>query len=292
MSVNTNTEVFDLKKTGDLLQSIFNEKNWYSDLDDKQYLSLYDRYMERLCKMTMEERCFILDLIKNFEYISSSNYLKIIIDTFIFTFSEKPYSDYKRIFIAPLIVEGDKEKSKSGRAVWYMMRTADFYYLKIFKDRKLAFKDYNKFSDFQNIKKDYIVVLVDDFIGTGSTAIEAVNQLEKNYGVEKNKIVVFSLVMSLVGKDALTNMKIKNFCYQVQKKGIESFNRNYSGKAYELIQNIEKELGIQNDKNNGMNGCFDSCETLVSMINTPNNTVSFFHKVGKICKNSPFRRLT
>jgi hypothetical protein len=241
-------------------KSVFINNGW--SLSDQQK---FDRFCATLAILSKKQQDLYLELTQNFlVYENVSSYRTGILNTF----SNLDTSSIEKIFIYPLLAEEDLNKNKSSLFVHYQFKDARFD-LPDDVDDKLVFHDRPGEGLPQNLNEKHKIVLVDDFIGTAGTALSAVAYLCKKKNVDKNKIIILSLVAQQQGLDILRNEGLVVFAHIIRNKGISD---NYSQKTktnhLATMKKIEDILSVQPNYQFG----YGHSEALVKVVRTPNNT--------------------
>ena len=148
--------------------------------------------------------------------------------------------------------------------------------------------DIDKASWICNLKDDEIVILVDDYIGSGETAVGAINWIVGSYKVNPKQIVILSIATQEQGVQHILNETGVTVYSQYQfTKGISDF---YSGAEREdclaTMEGIENKLKVAPQDRFGYN----QSEALISLIRTPNNTFPVFWKAKGKEQLPPFPR--
>lgn len=141
-----------------------------------------------------------------------------------------------------------------------------------------SFKEFNRHG---RVHKN--IVLVDEFIGSGQSAIGRFNELKRNYesqGIEDIEIKVFVIAASTVGLERLKQEKISvTYLYEI-KRGISDFYENKDKKENLLLaMDILENTLSQNYKGRDLpkNG-YGKTESLYARSegNTPNSVFPIF----------------
>lgn len=137
------------------------------------------------------------------------------------------------------------------------------------------------------INDNTIIVLVDDFIGTGETALGAIDYLHEILGTAfpHERIKVMSIVSQQVGRNNLNAIGVDVYANYVLGKGISDYYTNQElTDAKELMKKIENKLdNLHNEFRFG----YKQSEALVCMKRCPNNTFPVYW-LGK--KTAPYER--
>ena len=123
-----------------------------------------------------------------------------------------------------------------------------------------------------------LLLLVDDFIGSGETADRCIEYLVNEANYDVNKISLLSLVAQQEGVKRINNKGVEVYCSEIRNKGITD---NYISPTKDefilLMQNIEDIIKVDSKYRFGYN----QSEALVKMIRTPNNTFPVYWRKSK-----------
>lgn len=287
----------------DKICDIYSKKGWNID---KRKHSQFDDYCTRASNLPDEEaKNLFFGLTERFYWMSGAQYPEMIIKTFNeFCTKYCDKSSKERIFVDKLIAPEDRYKTKSSGNVLYLfndiqvqsalqiegckVEIIDGLYWnhkdKLYRNHKD--KSYKYYKDKLNSKKA-ILLLVDDFVGTGDTAIKAVDFLVDK-GVDKERIIVFTLIALERGVKNLTDQGIKIVAGKIMDRGISDYYKDPSivKKKIKKMQEIEKGFDLGDKFKLG----YKESEALVATIRTPNNTFPVFWKNRKNLDRAPFAR--
>lgn len=273
------------------VEYIFEQNGWKIESEKGEVLSWrtrFNKFCDTIKSLNPKEQNLIFELTSKYTYISSSEYLgmiaKLLSKMYDCNFNNiKKYNTY---YVMPLISPQDRleHKDKSSVFMQYLFGATELSYVKELEGIKI-----NKVSSIEGLPKNInnkptsIIIIVDDFIGTGETALECLKEYEDTQ-ISKEKILVISLVTMKEGKDKIEEKGYTIFTLEEREKGISD---NYYGKELEerisIMREIEKILGVKEEEQFG----YGSSEALVTMIRTPNNTFPIFWYDKN---NSPFPR--
>lgn len=265
-------------KTLKELENLFRSKDW--KIDSSTHLSLFERFSYTLSMLTEEEQLFMIDLTKRFQKFDSGCYLDEFAD---------PITDLRKtfpnefIFFAPCIPEEDKCKTKSSKVALYELQSTQ--YSVDLGRHKIEVNDIANLKG--HIGKQTIIALVDDFIGTGDTAFEAIKYLRIVTGDEfpNNRIAILSIAAMRSGFQRIKDAGIHVFTHHIYDKGITDYYRSDSLQhATEIMHNIEKK--IPHLEQNFSFG-YKQSESLICMKRCPNNTFPIYW-LGK--NTAPYER--
>lgn len=273
------------------ISSVFNDNGWKIKKELNPEDSLFNRFCERMLEVKDEEgQALFLDLAKRYLWLSSDFYFMNLLKALEHLVSEyeKLTSDTK-VYVMMLIAPKDEGKTKSSAMLLYLFNDTrlridprfSHYRFEIISDKESL---HQKMDD-----KDAVLVLVDDYIGTGDTAVACIEQLDK-LGIKMEQIAILSLVAQEEGKKKIEEKGIFFCTSNLRNKGISDY---YEGKELEknvrLMQKIEKDLKVGEKSRFG----YGQSEALVTMCRTPNNTFPVFWyepKLGIKKKLAPFPR--
>jgi hypothetical protein len=276
-----NTEVF-LK-----LIKIFEAKSWIIEDDESNQLSLFNRFSSTLSELTDEQQLLLLELTDRFTRIQFDEYLShinIMLSKLV-DGNKLDLGGIENVFIAPLISPDDFGKSKSSTAVQYMFR-AIMNYNPHFAGKRFIYTEGLEISGEQVNSEESILFVVDDFVGTGDTAMSALNYLIYEKGVNKEQIVILTIASLNTGYKLINEFDILIYTSLLLNKGISDFySPDEAQKKLDMMRSIEKKIKVHKNESLG----FKESEALLTLIRTPNNTFPVFwkEKKGRI---APFPR--
>jgi hypothetical protein len=253
------------------LRDLFEQKKWEIKKSNKNTLSLFDKFSARLQLLSEDQQDFVIELTKEYTWIELRNYLEHFFDSLV-DLGDNIYQAYDNIFVYPLLQPGKTySKTKSGGFLHYMFETADYTWLseKFIPKYSIPYLKNN----FNN--NNSILLLIDDFIGSGDTAVEVCSEFLKvdtNTGkIQSQNIRVVSIAAQKEGiKRIKDELNIETVASIILSKGITDF---YDSPTKEqkvtLMEEIEKILKVQQDYLFG----WKKSEALITLLNkSPNNT--------------------
>lgn len=258
------------------LDTIFHDKQW--SIDKTGDVPLYDRFCSTLLQFSLEEQTLFLELTTRFLKIGIDEYVSYLEDLLFKIQTDNPNCS---IILAPCLPEADSGSVKSAGVALYMMRTTHY---------KRKVKCSIELNDIKNvitaIKENTIVVLVDDFIGTGETALSAIGYalsiLPEDFS--HDRIKVMSIVTMKHGQEQIEKLGVKVYTSYLNEKGISDY---YSGDTLQqnidLMKSIESKLAVKPKFQFG----YGRSEALVCMSRCPNNTFPVYW-LGK--NKAPYER--
>ena len=272
------------------IMNVFKENGWDIPENDPRKSKRFNRFCDRLSKLKRDEQLLVIDLTKRFLVIGSSEYLQLmkkILDD-IYNAGENVFSPITELFILPLIAPKDRRKTKSSKAVWYFFQEEIIKDCLLFEGKNLHYCDIERLPKKTKLQGYEALILLDDYIGSGDTAIDAIQSVIKKYEEQPQHIFVISIVAQEAGIqriEACTCAKV--FAYYRLKRGISDY---YTGEELAsntlLMRRLERKLKVEKDYCFG----YKESEALVSMVRPPNNTFPVFWLPNDEYGTAPFPR--
>lgn len=272
------------------LIDVFKANGWEISNNTSGLESRFNRFCERLSILDTEEQQLVIELTRRFTDISGNEYLQLIIKLLNRMHDERNnvFSVAKKLFILPLVAPQDFNRTKSSSFVWYYFRDELVKYNPLFVGKSLVYCDIEKVSWISNLKTDEMVIFVDDYVGSGETAVDAIKGLVDRFKTDPKQIVILSIAAQKIGiEHVLQETGVVTYSYYQFTRGISDF---YSGDQRDdylkTMNRIEDKLKVDSDYRLGYN----KSEALISLIRTPNNTFPVFWKTKTKSKPAPFPR--
>lgn len=270
------------------IMQVFKKNQWSIETSEDISNSLFNRYCKRILDLKEnKKRDLMIELTERYLWIPDDKYLEYLIDALIKLMTIKSeISNTTKIYIMPLISPEDKDKIKSSSMVAYLFNSVKLrYHSKLSKYKFIIVDDESKLHS--NLKDtDSMIILVDDYIGTGETAEKCILHMIEQ-GVEKKQIGIISLVAQKLGLDYLSKYDISIAVSVIRNKGISDF---YKDEILEtnlnLMRDIETKMSIKDKYRLG----YGKSEALVTMCRTPNNTLPLFWEESGNMNVAPFPR--
>lgn len=250
------------------LYALFSSKGW--PIDESLEVSEFERYCAMLSNMDNSHQDFMIGLSQNFEHITVKDYLHNLLKPLRKLREDAGKDNLVFVTCTP---KKDVGCVKSSAAVLYQIKGTTIrqyinlhpYY--VADNIKTAFSD-----NMQNCR----VVLVDDFVGTGETAMGAVDFVhELCPGLTDNsKIVVLCIIAMKDGVELLKSKGISTYCHHIRQKGIsEELGEQERIAALKNMTEIEANLKrLKGDCRFG----YKKSEALICMERCPNNTFPIY----------------
>lgn len=262
------------------LTNIFEEKKW--KLNNSENVSLFNRISRFLENLDDSHKQIFLKILNLFEYYTLNDYESLLIVAL-----KKMKLDLgsNKYFFAPIMSDRDIKDIKSSMLVAYLLKSNTLQYDEVLSKLKITLTyDLNREQIDRINRRQTYLVLVDDFIGSGNSAIESAKYY-LNLGIKKEKIIVLSLITMNSG---LRNLEENNYKFFYSKQSLSLSEKVPITELIEIKNNISiisEKLGIRND----ILG-YDESEGILSMVRVPNNSLSLLWQ-GDPKDNIPFPRL-
>lgn len=265
-----------------MLKDLFEKQGW--SIDEKSEISTFSRYYETLKLLDKEQQEFLIKISYNFIHIPAEYYIEYLLSPL--KRLREDFQDLNLIFV-PCLPESDINKIKSSSIVVYQLKgTTIKSLINLSPFFVTDFSNTRLFSSVANSNNN-IMVLVDDFIGTGETALGAVDYIHKLIpSFENNQhIVILSIIAMRSGIDVLESQNIKVYTNIICGRGISD---KYTGeelvRAESIMRGIEKKIRKLDKK---WEFGYKRSEALVCMERCPNNTFPIYWEMKKI---APYER--
>lgn len=272
------------------LINTFKQNGWDIPESDAAFESRFYRFCERLSILDTNEQALVIELTKRFKNIDAQEYTPYMVKLLnqIHLTENDFFKDKKKLFVLPLLAPEDFGKTKSSNFMWYNFHDEIIRLCPLLKDIDLVFCDTTHFTWIKNLKEGEAILLLDDYIGSGETAVNAVNWLHTEYNVDTKKTIILSIAAQEQGLEYIhQNVQTKVFAYLIRKKGISDYYSDENlAKNIKIMTEIEKKLKVENKYTFGYN----KSEALISLIKAPNNTFPVFWLTTKKHEFAPFLR--
>ena len=260
------------------LRNIYASNKWEIDEEGS-----FNRFCEMLRLLTIDQQDCILRLTEIFLKFDLDVYRKYLKEA-ISKIDLITLSKYSKIYIMALNVIEEKieeekplaERKKIGNSsdvIAYAFNDSD-----IRDQATLRKTNINVISSLDGLPRNFmaskgLLLLVDDFIGSGKTVETCIHYLTSVSKYDLDKIHILSLVAQREGIQRLKSQNITVYCSAIRPKGItENYQNPLRDKLVKAMEQIEDLLQVNNEFRFGYN----RSEALVKMIRTPNNTFPFF----------------
>ena len=250
------------------MYTLFSNKGWA--IEEGVDVSEFERYCRTLSLMEPEHQDFMINLSQNFEHITVEDYLQYLLPPLKRLRMDMENEDLIFVTCTP---KKDVGSVKSSSTVLYQIKGTTIR-------QRINLHPYHVVENITTVKSVSMansrIVLVDDFVGTGETAMEAVNYIRELCPALKNNssIVVLCIIAMKEGIELLKSNGILTYCHHIRKKGIsEELEEDKRANALTTMTAIEAKLkNLKDDFRFG----YKKSEALVCMERCPNNTFPIY----------------
>ena len=268
---------------------VFEQNGWEIPRNDAGNESAFNRFCDRLSMLEKEEQELVVDLAMRFTKINGNDYLMLIKQ--LLNILQEKHSEVfvnTKYYILPLIAQKDIMKTKSSKFVWYYFRDDSVKFCPLFYKKQLVYFDTPNASQLNSVKQDEKIILVDDYIGSGETAVEALQWLTKANSIDSQQIIVLSIAAQQLGiKYIMDTTGALVYSLYLFQRGISDYYGEYNKtQSISIMQQIEAKMRVEEKFKFGYN----RSEALISLIRTPNNTFPVFWLKRPKYGDAPFPR--
>ncbi len=270
------------------ISQIFERNNWLIESKEDAKDSLFNRFCERILEINEnKKRDLVLELTERYLWVQEEQYIYYLIDAVKKMIQMKPEINEKtKIYIMPLVSPEDEGKIKSSSMLVYLFNSVKLRHDNVLSRYKFEIIDKNENLSLYLENKDAILVLADDYVGTGETAEKCLLHILK-MKVEISQISIVSLVAQQMGLDYLSKYTVCVSASVVRQRGISDFYKDeILHENIQLMKEIEDKMSIREKYKFG----YKKSEALVTMCRTPNNTFPIFWEESGNMKIAPFPR--
>jgi len=266
------------------LEDLFIFKNWEINKDSTSFSSTFNRFCNRLDLFDSEKQTLMIEL--------GYQFLDLGYNDFQPHFSEAikkipGLGDYNSIIVAPL-KKPSLIQTKSADALWYFLKNySDFSYETF--GSKLYF-----LSEWSRIKKsianpNIILILIDDFIGTGETVVETLDELYKeSYITDAQPVKVLTLAAQAQGTTFIDSLYKDMVVFSVKlDKGLtDKYTDPELSTKKQMMSEMEQKLRVESDYEFG----YGRSESLFAVGRRSANNTFPVYWLEKKKKLAPFKR--
>jgi hypothetical protein len=266
------------------LEELFVKKNWEIVKETAMFSSLFNRFCNRLDLFDSNKQSFLIELGHNFIDLGLNDFQPCFIDAI----KKNPQlNDYKAIIVSPLKAPSVKE-TKSSDAIWYHLKSYSDFSYEVFH-KKLFF-----LSDWDNVQQamqrpDTLLVLIDDFIGTGKTVVDTIEELKILGHIKENdKISIVTFMAQESGVKLIQSVygEIVYFSIGLQKALTDKYSGDELSKRTIMMKEMESKIKVLPEFEFG----FGHSESLVSVSRRSANNTFPVYWLEKKKKLAPFKR--
>lgn len=276
----------------DKVKELFEYKHWNKD---PNVHSEFERFCQRLADLADDnQRNLVLELSKDYLKIDFQDYERLLLEVWGKYFMNNSWDSNNgqlnkgNLFICPMISNVNRNAIKSGMVMAYICQDIAMRRLKEFRELQIRMCG-NPADLIDKVDKVRRLVLIDDYIGSGSTAIESIAYINNTCRIENDKIDIVSLVAQKEAINLLKDMNINVYTAIERSRGISDkyTSKKEVDEKISIMKDISRELKVEDNNLLG----YEQTEALVSMIRTPNNTFPVYWIESKKIKSlAPFPR--
>lgn len=260
----------------ELIQRItetFDKLNWDRDSRNRNGEIIFDEYCAMLRLLRSEQRELILALTEDFFYCNSITKYYPLLATALSHIGDEKVKIAQEVFVLPLITPGDIGEAKSSIEMLYSCANEIIPRILQWKLKTRAYADPRLIKKKNQDRQNALVLLIDDFIGSGTTAQKAFDFYSNALKVESDIPVVVSLIGQEKAIKELKNSGIEVVTALTRRRGISDSERIQDiQSAIRVMEDIEDRLDITAFLRFG----FGRTEALVALVKTPDNTFPVF----------------
>ena len=245
------------------MNQVFKQNSWNSY---PGFSAIFDAHVGLMRKLDDDEKKLYLELTSRFLWIR--DYTSQIIEQLNRILEH--FKSYTTFYVLRCMPLKDQKWSKSSGVVLYEIKNPE---VRKQLSKPLAILD--KIEDLKGIKNDghTLLILVDDFVGTGDTAEKCINDIKKWNASLLGYVVVMSVAALEQGKQKLSSLKVHLFTSHILKRGISDYYTGYSlTRNMQLMHNIESKLRVSKSFSLG----YGASEALICLKRCPNNTFPIY----------------
>lgn len=270
------------------VKKLFDDKSWPLTSSE------FNDFCTMIANLANEDqKDLVLELSKRFCWITANQYYQMFVNAFnqmIMSKSDKVIRKLS-IVILPLEESDNESDVKSGHFLYYMIKA---HLPKLQQQYKAKCNTITCFkcpeevvdkcsASFLCDDPDVFVCPVDDYIGSGDTAVRCLHNLE-SWGFPKEKIVFLALVAQERGIERCRQEAVCVFSDMQMKRQISDFPN--SEKNAQIMNEIEDSINVKEKYHFG----YAQSEALVKLERTPNNTFPVYWFSYKQRRTVPFPR--
>jgi hypothetical protein len=252
------------------LRQTWKKQNWNDNQNEEH---VFTQFCNIIPQLSDEQKELIHELTENYLWLSSKEYeerFNAIVDNI----AKLILKDCKTIYLFPIIKPGDDNKIKSGKHCIYYLKGSIFSFNPAYQNINLEIiEDYTAFQRC-NFKDDgtEILLLVDDFIGSGETFNDAWKEIQKNVSVNEKFVSIFTLIIQNEAYEELAKFGLQIHYSEIRYKGItDSYHSPEKEEKIRIMEEIEDMI-----KPSFFSFGYKRSEALITLIRTPDNTFPFF----------------
>lgn len=251
------------------LAKIFKRKKWFN-IDDDDHI--FDIFCDLLNILEPEERALIIELTSNYYWITGDDYLRDIKEV-IKSVPQTIFEGIKEILLFPIVKPTDDKKTKSGHGLTYDIKAMMPMSSNLRHVFPKIIEEFSEFGSGPASKANQLLLLVDDFIGSGDTLDQCLKEIESRTKIYNERTLIICISCQLETYNSLTSRGINIYAKYLIERGITDFNVGTAiDEKKDLMRTIEKSIPGCNSLSLG----FMESEALITLKRTPDNTFPVF----------------
>lgn len=257
------------------LLAIFKELDWPINSrvpGAHPYEDVFNDILELLAYLERDEQELLLTLCTGYLHCTALQYSGLLNEA-LSQVHPADLDECRGVILLPLKAPKDRGKVKSADGMLYMCRLALPQILEV------QGKTYDQLTDPELLNSKHanrdrsLILFVDDFIGSGNTAEDALVDYQRRLRLDTDRVIVVALVAQEIGIKRLNDLGFPVVAARRRTRGIsDSLSIRDKPRAIELMKRIEAKIGVKARYSLG----YEQSEALVSMMRTPNNTFPVF----------------
>jgi len=277
------------------LRSLFLEKGW-TGADD--FENFFNKFCSSLELHNEKQTVLVVELTKEFLWVRVSDYYKYL-KAALLKLGNYGKLDLSTVYIHPMMTNSAREKNKvkSSGLVAYLCKNHELRNTTLFENTNFVIIENPELLPSPRKVRDsrIPIIVIDDFVGSGDTALEALSEIFEIKSYDKEFVFIASLVCQEEGVKRINDFGLEVLTDTIRKKGIsDKFSGEYLKLKKDLMNSIEDILSLDERFKEDSRFGYKTSEALVSMNRTPNNTFPLYWFEAKLGKGNvwvpPFKR--
>lgn len=272
------------------LTIIFRQKDWFKKFEEAGFEDILTNFIKTIQGLSDDEADLFLQLTEDYLYVDAIAMQRCFREIYS-DISIDLIASYEEIYFLPLRAPDENQSTKSQSSVQYPA----YHQLKLMcrqkgftQNLKIESKDsMTALEKSLNNRRNCLIIFVDDFIGTGRSALKALSAYESHFKRDTDITAVMCAVCQEEGNKKLKTSGFDVWTNHIRNKGLSDSQKiTEVGKAIEIMKGISSRI----IKNSNHYLGFASSEALVTMpFRTPNNTFPIYWSDNEL-GTAPFYR--
>lgn len=280
-------KALDLLRIGDLFDSL----GWATGIDvNSQFPDAFESFCRMYCRLSASQQELLLSLSKSYRWIKPRD-LEAHFFAVWQAFVQGLPTEVRSIQVAPLL----KKSATRPKSSDHMFSIASAYERKLRleareKDVRLR-KSVAYFAKNRAQASENVFVLIDDYLGSGDTALSALASMEKMFGGTLPQTYILVVAAQRSAIQLLQSKGCRVVTGFTFERAISDSQSGQKDNDLVVMKDIGRYLQVKAADALG----YKATEALVTMLRTPNNTFPVYwtnKKVKGVVWDSPFTRYT